>query len=434
MVRLGSRMSMAESAAKRRGASGRGAGGWLAVIVIAVTTISAAALWSGRAGVARAAGDAEPVTTRDTLEPQEEVLRGPVTIEEMPFKKCGYPAFSPDGARLLVSGRHFWNSSVVDMTTGKEFVSGLRPVAVSPAGTRVVVLDGSTARLVDSVTEHELAVLEGHGSCRCRFGGLHSVIFSPDGGKLVICFDTTTHLWDAVTGKELAVLEGRFRSSSFAFSPDGTRLAIRLEGGDGGLVWDLETGEEVEINGLKGNLRFSGDGKYVVSETHLVVRSIPRRPTLVELFDATTGALFASGLVPTRLSHTFMSPDGSRLIVSKSRDSSQWSEFSLLDAATGEELARLDADEQRGLSAAFSPDSKRLVTSDGTTIRLWDAATGRDQTVLEGSLRQDGDFAFSRDGSRLATTGGGIRSLGRGDREGVGGARGRRGRGHRLQP
>jgi dipeptidyl aminopeptidase/acylaminoacyl peptidase len=156
-------------------------------------------------------------------------------------------------------------------------------------------------------------------------------------------------------------------------------------------------------------LRFSGDGKHVVSETHLVIRSSPLRPALLELFDAATGVFVASGQVPGRLSHTFMSPDGSRLFVSRRRESSNWSEFSLLDAATGEELAVLEGDQQRGVSAAFSPDSSRLATCDGATTRLWDAATGRELAVLEGSPGQDGDFAFSLDGSRLATTGGGIR-------------------------
>ena len=409
MVHRGSRRSMGDFAAKRRGVSGRAVGDWLVVLVIAVATVTAAAFWSRGAGVSRAAEGAEPTAGSETLEPQEEVLRGPMILEELPLKKCGYPAFSPDGQRLLISGRYLWNSSVVDMTTGNELFNGLRPIAMSPAGTRVVVLDGSTARLLDAVAEQELAVLEGHGTCQCRFGGLHSVRFSPDGTKLVICFDATAHVWDAVSGKELAVLEGRFRSSSFAFSPDGSRLAIRMEGGDGGFVWDLEAGKEVEISGLKGQLRFSGDGRYVVAETHLVIRSSPLRPTLLELFDATTGKCFASGHVPTRLSHAFMSPDGSRLFISRNRDSSNWSEFSLLDAATGEELAVLEGDQQRGLSAAFSPNSARLVTSDGKTTRLWDAATGRELAVLEGSPGQDGDFAFSRDGSRLATTGGGIR-------------------------
>jgi hypothetical protein len=182
-----------------------------------------------------------------------------------------------------------------------------------------------------------------------------------------------------------------------------------LEGSDEGVVWDLATGDVVEVNGLRGNLRFSGEGKHVVAETHLVIRSIPLRPTRVELFDATTGTFFVSGQVPTRLSHTFMSPDGSRLFISRSRDSSNCSEFSLLDAATGEELAVLKGDKQRGLSAAFSPDSTRLATSDGTTTRIWDAATGGELAAFEGSPGQEGDFAFSRDGSRLATTGGAIR-------------------------
>ena len=371
MVHRGSRRSMSDFAAKRRGSSGRAVGDWLVVLVIALATVPAAAFWFRGAGASRAAEGAEPAATRKPLEPQEEVLRGPMTLEELPLKKCGYPAFSPDGERLLISGRHLWNSSVVDMTTGKELFNGLRPIAMSPAGTRVVVLEGSTARLLDTVTEQELAGLEGHGTCQCRFGGLHSVRFSPDGTKLVICFDATTHVWDAVSGKELTVLEGRFRSSSFAFSPDGSRLAIRMEGGDGGLVWDLEAGKEVEISGLKGQLRFSGDGRYVVAETHLVIRSSPLRTTLLEIFDAATGKVFASGHVPTRLSHAFMSPDGARLFISRNQDSSNWSEFSLLDAATGEELAVIEGNKQRGLSAMTTTFAARSVASCSAGCTPW---------------------------------------------------------------
>ena len=97
MVHRGSRRSMGDFAAKRGGVSGRAVGDWLVVFVIAVATVPAAAFWSRGAGVSRAAEGAEPAATRKPLEPEEEVLRGPMILEELPLKKCGYPAFSPDG-------------------------------------------------------------------------------------------------------------------------------------------------------------------------------------------------------------------------------------------------------------------------------------------------------------------------------------------------
>ena len=64
MVRLGSRMSMGDSAVRRRGGRFRVEGGRRMVLVIAVATVTAAAFWPGRAGGSRGAEGAEPAATR----------------------------------------------------------------------------------------------------------------------------------------------------------------------------------------------------------------------------------------------------------------------------------------------------------------------------------------------------------------------------------
>jgi WD40 repeat protein len=76
------------------------------------------------------------------------------------------------------------------------------------------------------------------------------------------------------------------------------------------------------------------------------------------------------------------------------------------DAATGRELMQL-----RGKPGAaclvFSPNGRRLVTADNTTVRVWDAMTGTEVYALGGQKRlMPGAVAFSLDGKRMASANG----------------------------
>src|SRR5262249_45515741 len=76
------------------------------------------------------------------------------------------------------------------------------------------------------------------------------------------------------------------------------------------------------------------------------------------------------------------------------------------DAATGEELLRLDGHETQVRWVPCSPDGRRLASSghyDGT-VRLWDSETGRAVRTLDTGTRGAGVLAFSRDGRALAAT------------------------------
>jgi WD40 repeat protein len=56
------------------------------------------------------------------------------------------------------------------------------------------------------------------------------------------------------------------------------------------------------------------------------------------------------------------------------------------------------------MSAAFSPDGKRVVTASfDKTARLWDAASGKEIAVLKGHTNQVQSAAFSPDGKRVVT-------------------------------
>ena len=68
------------------------------------------------------------------------------------------------------------------------------------------------------------------------------------------------------------------------------------------------------------------------------------------------------------------SPDGKRIVTASSDKTAR-----LWDAETGKPIGEpLRGHEDDVRSAAFSPDGKRIVTaSDDKTARLWDAATGK---------------------------------------------------------
>ena len=70
------------------------------------------------------------------------------------------------------------------------------------------------------MSDVELQTLQGHTS------GVRSVAFSPDGKRIVSgSIDNTLKIWDAVSGEELQTLEGHTTSVySVAFSPDGKRI------------------------------------------------------------------------------------------------------------------------------------------------------------------------------------------------------------------
>lgn len=118
----------------------------------------------------------------------------------------------------------------------------------------------------------------------------------------------------------------------------------------------------------------------------------------LKLWDAATGVELASidaHVAPVRA--CCFSPDGTRLATAATDGT-----LKLWDAAAGTELAAFAAHTEKAKGVeqlAFSPDGSRLVSSsDGSVTKLWDTATGRALIVLEGRRA-----VFSPDGTRIVT-------------------------------
>lgn len=146
----------------------------------------------------------------------------------------------------------------------------------------------------------------------------------------------------------------------FAYSPDGTRLALASTIG----VWliDVATGKEINL--------LTGHTGYLTGHTYHV-------------------------------NNVVFSPDG-RTLASLSKGYHGDDAIRLWDAVTGESKAVLT----EGIDPfVFSPDGKTLASSGGGVIHLWDGGTGELKTTLIGHTDPVKTLAFNPNGSTLASGG-----------------------------
>jgi WD40 repeat protein len=142
----------------------------------------------------------------------------------------------------------------------------------------------------------------------------------------------------------------------------------------------------------------------------------PAPPALEGLASAVAAVRYSLPLRAHEMSvnSAAFSPDSARLVTASDDGTAR-----IWDARTGQPLVILkEPDHERApggtrpggssvYSAAFSPDSARIVTgSDDGIARIWDARTGKSLATLEESRSRPGKVyavSFSRDGARLVT-------------------------------
>lgn len=181
---------------------------------------------------------------------------------------------------------------------------------------------------------------------------------------------------------------GKGKIKDFAYSPDGTRLAVATTLGI--WIYDGHTGQELAVPGYTDFVRsiaFSPDGKTFAS---------PSKRTALYLWDADTGKqkriFTGAGASVMRLR---FSPDGLMLAGANANSS-----VYLWDPHTGTHRFNFAGDKM-----SFSPDGSTLVTVSGNDLLLWDTLTGQQKQTLTGHSAGIGSVLFSPDGLLLASAG-----------------------------
>jgi WD40 repeat protein len=324
-------------------------------------------------------------------------------------------AFSGDGKRLIVASSdgsaRIWDvESATPVGPDLEDVSGLRTAILDYAGTHAVTLNREgTARLWN--------VRAGSGSWSRPLPShepVRAVRFSPDGQSIAALTDGYLRMWRSDAPPAASLQLPAAGDVVVAWRADGQRVltAGRVAdpratdpGVSGARVWDPVTGRGATPvmphgPGL-GMAAFSPDGRYVVTVGGEVAR----------VWDATTGQLILPALAHDRgprthpyentVVHAAWSPDSKRLITS-GRDSASriWA---VPSGTLVCEPLRHPGEVRR---AQFSPTLDRVLTlGDDAEIRIWDAQTGGQ---LGQPLHHEAPSAalWSPDGKHIITLGG----------------------------
>ena len=199
---------------------------------------------------------------------------------------------------------------------------------------------------------------------------------------------------------------------AISFSPDGRTIASG--DWDSIMLWDVASGKMLRtlaqrkfaVRGQRkgipyfydaNSVFFSPDGRTIGAAGKTQEDDHP--PT-IELWDVASGKTLRTlqGHTDSVISAAY-SPDG-RKIASGSWDQT----IKLWDAASGEGLRTLRGHTGFVYSVAFSPDGRQIASGgDDLTIKFWDAATGEELRTLQGHTSRVRSIAFSPDGRMIAS-------------------------------
>jgi len=266
-------------------------------------------------------------------------------------------------------------------------------VAYSPDGRVVTAGADGTSRVWDPGTGKQLAVIRGHDGdvAFARFGARGERVISAG-------YDGTVRVSDARSGRGLADFrpyDGVLDASGLALSPDGTRIVTIGDVDRGAHVWDAETGKR---------LRTIGDDLNVISVAFGDAGTVATGTdeARVHVWDARTGEKISTLDVDPEetVTHVEFSPDGRRLVAGTDQDSYLWTRWRR--GGKGDSLT-FDDGAPAPERPHFSPDGRSFVTVGENQARLW-SRSGSELATLRGHRDVVLSAEFSPDGARVVTT------------------------------
>jgi WD40 repeat protein len=295
--------------------------------------------------------------------------------------------FSPDGRSLATLGPNDESPRLWDRQTGaarndvsapvpRYLARGSRWLLFSPDGKYVV--NGASER--PDVCVRDAAT----GAVRLTLlveppgmhGGSSSGEFSPDGRLLVVASGFALRFWQVPEGKQVERLEQFFRNEPYVYSTahfvaDGRRVFTgaytRHPGvGEGRFdrVWDLDSG----AGGPRLNASLKADGTPLLLSPNRELALVWAPGTIEVIRWAEDRRVFRLQTTQPRLRCAAFTADSRRLVTSHDGGA-----VVLRDLATGAEVARVPL-EGGPQALAVSPDGKVLATyvgGDSNLVTLW---------------------------------------------------------------
>jgi RNA polymerase sigma factor (sigma-70 family) len=319
-------------------------------------------------------------------------------------------AFSPDGKWMASGGyandKDNYFARLWDMETGKEvrrFMHGIkgygvRSLTFSPDGKTLATLGtqgGAFLRLFDVGTGKERRAFTKDGEYRTRPG---SVAFAPDGKTVAVALNSI-HLYDVATGDERLRIDKR--ATDPRFTDSGKTLVAAVEGAI--YRWDTATGKslmpETGDNAVE-QIFVTPDGS-----CRVITRD---QDGYGHLWDATNGKHLRRFSAAWRR-NAGLSPDGRFLACPVDDSSASFDDpGNLMHGPYGSRIRLYDLDADKYLDpfpafkgeaqdVAFTPDGKKLVTTEGSggTVRIWGVETGKEErsfSILPDALKNQSYF------------------------------------------
>ena len=254
-----------------------------------------------------------------------------------------------------------------------------------------------TARIWD--TSGKLIVpLKGHQ------GGVYSASFSRNDKHIITkSDDKTVRIWD-FSGEQLAIIKHQEWVNSASFSPDGTRIITisqqpqnekivdgmnTVSGSNEAIVriWDLSGNLLLKLQDTVNTASFSPDGKYILTTSNdKTARIWDTSGKLVKALSGHSEAVTSAN----------WSPNG-KYILTNSDDSYVWD-------ISGKQIARFKVDNKWKITdAGFSADSQRIFVTTSDKTYVWHLS-GRLIREIKNQKELNSNAEFSPDGKRLFTT------------------------------
>jgi WD40 repeat protein/serine/threonine protein kinase/tetratricopeptide (TPR) repeat protein len=323
-----------------------------------------------------------------------------------PISSVQIATFSPDGKMVLTAQAARGNlpARLWDVATGKliRLLQGDRPIqwaVFSPNGQRILTIEmEAMLRVWETETGKQLWTF------RTSANHMDQSSFSPDGRKLMVPWLKSARLVDMESGGELTCLRHYGLVISANFSPDGRRI-VTCSRDQTVRIWDTATGEQlVLLDGLveKNKTENSQDGR--PGPNNVKSASFSSNGTMLltasenesRIWDVETGKLV--NVVRGMSAH--FSPDSKKLLIFENDRSS----FHVTDFAGGDQVVTLKGHADGFNFIGLSPDGQRIATaSRDKAVRVWDAASGVEIAVLRGHVGHVGRVDFSPDGKLLVT-------------------------------